>query len=157
MQKADNVKPAEDQDLELIASLILKEFPYTGATADKLRQRLASKKVFLFKLEDQGKLVGFIEIEALNLARARMNGVLVREEFRRKGHAKTLVEHAIKFIKERGFKEATLLVRQSNTAAKEVYKEAGFRFLRPHSIKLVDEQVEEWYLSLFNEPPCGVC
>ena len=151
------IQPAADTDLELISSLIRKEFPYTEATLDKLRQRLAGKKLFLFKQVEGGQLIGFIEVEALNMARARINGLVVREGFRGKGNAHALLQFAMDFIKQQGFKEITLLVRQSNEAAKKLYGEHGFAFLRPHAVKLVDEPVEEWYLSLFPEPPCGVC
>ncbi len=150
------IVPAEDRDLELISALIRKEFSYTQSTPEKLRERLAKQKLFLFKQVEGKELIGFVEVEALNLARARINGLAVREEFRGKGNARALLEFALGFIRERGFKEATLLVRKSNEAAKKLYEESGFRFMRPHSIKLGDEQAEEWYLSLFKEPPCGV-
>jgi len=150
------IVPAEDQDLELISALIKKEFPYTQATPEKLRERLGKQRLFLFKQAEGKELVGFIEVEALNMARARINGLVVREEFRGKGNARALVKFAMDFIKKQGFKEITLLVRKSNEAAKKLYGDYGFRFLRPHAAKLVDEPTEEWYLGLFEGPPQGV-
>jgi ribosomal-protein-alanine N-acetyltransferase len=80
--------------------------------------------VLVARAEDRS-LAGFVcfwrvvdEMHILNVA--------VREDLRRKGIARKLVEAAIAYAGERGALSATLEVRESNTAAIGLYTSLGF-------------------------------
>ncbi len=73
-----------------------------------------------------GGILGYIcywcvadEIQILNIA--------VHKDFRRRGIARAMLEHAIRTGCEKKARTATLEVRRSNIAARRLYKSFGFR------------------------------
>lgn len=55
-----------------------------------------------------------------------INNLAIRPEFRRRGLATALLEHAMTTAAARGGRRATLEVRRSNAAAQRIYQRLGF-------------------------------
>lgn len=105
----------------------LEEACFTSAWSESaFREELAREYSYILLARDEGgRLAGFIcfwrivdEMHILNIA--------VRQEMRRRGIGRALVEEAIEFAAERGARTATLEVRESNLAAIELYAGMGF-------------------------------
>ncbi len=138
----------EEKDILEVLQLIKGEFPYVSFDEAKIRERIEGNKIFLFKAVEKKKLLGFIELELFEEGLARINGVTVKEEFRKTGVAKKLLEYALAFLKNKKIARVLLLVKESNKAAKKLYKEAGFEFIGMYHRELDSAVVEEMELDL---------
>lgn len=146
------IKRVEEKDYPEVISLIKKEFPYVSFDEKKIRERIESHGIFLFKAVEGKGMLGFVEVELFEGNFARINGLTVKEEFRNRGVAKTLLDYAIAFLKEKKVGRILLLVKQKNEAAKKIYREAGFEFVGMYHRELDNEEVEEMELDI---PPEG--
>ncbi len=142
------IKEVEEQDYGEVISLIRTAFPYTEFNEEKIKQRIESNKIFLFKAVEGKQLQGFIEVELLEESIARINGLTVKPKFRKKGVAKKLLQHTLNFLKKKKTERVLLLVKQGNQAAKKLYKEEGFRFIGMYHRQLDNMVVEEMELDL---------
>jgi ribosomal-protein-alanine N-acetyltransferase len=142
------IEKIKEQDFQEIISLIKAEFPYISFNVDKVKERLSTGRIFLFKAAEKQKLLGFIEIELLEGKVARINGLTVKEEFRNKGIAKKLLDYAVEFLKKKSMQRILLLVKEKNAAAKKVYNEAGFSFIGMYRRELDGAVVEEMEFDL---------
>jgi ribosomal protein S18 acetylase RimI-like enzyme len=146
------IKRVEEKDYAEVISLIKKEFPYISFDEEKIRKRIESNSIFLFKAVEGKDTLGFVEVELLEGNLARINGLTVKEEFRNKGVAKKLLDFSISFLKEKRVGRVLLLVKEKNEAAKKIYREAGFEFIGMYHRELDNEEVEEMELDI---PPEG--
>lgn len=147
-EKKMKVKEIDERDYGEVIGLIKSEFPYVEFNEEKIRERIESRKIFLFKAVDGKKLLGFVELEILEGDIARINGLTVKPEFRNKGVAKELLDYAIGFLKGKRIARVLLLVKEKNAAAKKLYKEAGFSFIGMYHRELDNMVVEEMELDL---------
>lgn len=96
-----------------------------------------SLRLFLSELENPlsriilakdraGKLLGYVCFRII-MDETHILNIAVNKLFRRKGIAKKLLEHIMKYAGERGAKIFLLEVRHLNTAALDLYKGLGFR------------------------------
>ena len=105
-----------------------------------LRKGLASPDHGVFVLEDAGRVVGFlwIVLYVSHWTRERygyVNNVYVLADYRRRGLGRVLLEHTDRFLQERGVREARLTVTASNSAAVNLYEQAGYEVARYEMIK----------------------
>lgn len=141
-----DIKEIEERDYPEVLELMRKEFPYVHFDEGKIKERIESSTIFLFKAVEGKKLLGFIEVEIMKGEIARINGVTVKPEHRNKGAAKKLLEHVIEFLKKKKIERVLLLVKEKNEAAKKVYKKAGFNFIGMYHRELDQAVVEEMEL-----------
>jgi len=142
------IKQIEEKDFQEILSLIRKEFPYVAISVEKIKERLESKRIFVFKAVESGELLGFVEAEILEEDIARINGLTVKPEHRKKGAATALLEKMLEFLEEKGIKRVMLLVKQSNDEAKKLYSQKGFRFMGLYQREIDRAMVEEMELDI---------
>ncbi len=142
---------AEEKDVKEILPLIQREFSYAKMTAEKALHRIHKKNFRLFKAVENKKIIGFLELEKLDYNTARINGLSVNAEQRKKGFGKQLIEFAIGYLKKKNIRRILLLVKQSNTEAKKLYAEAGFQFNGLLENKIENETIEELELDLHPE------
>lgn len=138
------------EDSKELSKLIAKEFPYTKASKENLESRLEKKEILVFKAVERKEMLGFIDLEFLDEWKGivRINGIAVKEEHRRKGIGKELMEFALEFCRKLNASKIVLLVKPSNSNAKKMYESIGFKSKGFWS-KLVDnEKVEEMELLL---------
>ncbi len=143
-----NIKKIDESDYGEVIKLIKLEFPYVEFDEKKIRERIESNKIFLFKAVEGKKILGFVELEILEGSIARINGLTVKPESRNKGVAKALLDYAIGFLKGKKVTRILLLVKEKNAAAKKIYKETGFDFIGMYHRELDREVVEEMELDL---------
>jgi len=136
----------EKYDYDEVIGLIKAEFPYVHFDIGKIKERIESSKIFIFKAVEGKKLLGFIEIELMKGELARINGLTVKKEYRNRGVAKKLIGYAVSFLKKKKVERVLLLVKQGNDAAKKIYREAGFRFIGMYNRELDNVVVEEMEL-----------
>jgi len=148
--KKMTIKKIDEADYSEVIGLIKSEFPYVEFDEKKIRKRIESNKIFLFKAVEGKKILGFVELEILEGNIARINGLTVKPESRNKGVAKELLDYAIKFLKGKKIARILLLVKEKNAAAKKIYKERGFDFIGMYHRELDSEVVEEMELDLRN-------
>lgn len=145
------ITPAEESDSKEIVSMILEEFPYAKISSEKLAKKMKRKAIRVFKAVENEKIIGFLELEKLDSNTARINGISVKPEMRGKGLGKKILEYGIDFLKGKKIKRILLMVKQSNTEAKKLYSEMGFRFMGMLENKIDNDTIEELELNLGSE------
>lgn len=126
MQKTDfKILPFQPETLEAVVRIEQVSYPYPWSAAQFLQE--AVNPVARFDLLWAGdKLAGYLcywliagEMQILNVATA--------PEFRQRGVAGRLLEHAIVTCRTRGLESAWLEVRRGNTPAIALYQRLGFQ------------------------------
>ena len=75
--------------------------------------------------ESDGKIVGMI-VAWLLVDEAHIATIAIHPDFRRRGIARKLLTHALHFMKGEGAQSSFLEVRESNSAAQEMYRKLGY-------------------------------
>ncbi len=141
-----------DPDLDEIAKLIMKEFPYMNATPEKLRERVGRKNYFIYKAVVGSEIAGFVDFEIDSSGGlGKLNGLEVKGKFRARGIGKKLLKFAIEFMQGAGCERIQLLVKEGNEKAKALYSEFGFQFAGMYSKQLDGSLVEIMELDLGGE------
>ncbi|HLD62345.1 MAG TPA: GNAT family N-acetyltransferase [Candidatus Norongarragalinales archaeon] len=121
-----SIIPAEEKHLNSITALTRQFFPYTGFTFETIKQRLVEDNIFYFVALLEGNIVGFTDIEIQDDRNAKILGLAVVKEMQGKGIGRRLLEHCIRFAREKNCPNTFLLVAEDNTAAQKLYEEYGF-------------------------------
>lgn len=112
----------EDVDgLYEVSSLSLKETWSLGSIAQELSNKFARYIV----CKDGDKVIGFIGAWLI-ASEGQITNLAVHPDYRKKGIGKKLMKSLISSLKEEGCNAITLEVRESNTVAKNLYKNLGF-------------------------------
>lgn len=145
-----------ETDLAIVSQLIQEEFPYALFDVNMLAKKLQDESFYLFKLVENDEFLAFIEVEIVEEDIARINGLAVKPEHRKKGYGKELIEKSIEFLKEKGINIVSILVKQDNEKAKELYKKLGFEFVGLYQDEDNGTIVEEMMLELDKGKPSYV-
>ncbi|MBI4043377.1 MAG: GNAT family N-acetyltransferase [Candidatus Diapherotrites archaeon] len=134
------------KDLHEILELIRNEFPYYTISPDDLRMRIDDANYHLLKLVEGSTLQGYVEAEILDPVErgARINGIVVKKEFRRKGLGTRLLQEMLEKLKAMEMRHVVLVVETSNEPAKNLYQKLGFKPLGVRGEPLAGKEVEEW-------------
>ena len=89
-----------------------------------------SRKDYFAVAELDGKIVGCIVINGLSNDNAQLRWFLVHPDARGRGLGHQLIESAIAFCRERGFKKIALWTISELKAAAHLYRQAGFKIAR---------------------------
>jgi ribosomal-protein-alanine N-acetyltransferase len=115
--------PAEAGELTALAALC-EERPWSSENiASELADRLSFH--YLLRTSGEGRLCCFV-LARLVIDVLDIYNVGTHPDFRRKGCARFLLNHAIREAKNRGGKMACLEVRATNAAARACYESLGF-------------------------------
>ena len=100
--------------------------------------------------ECNGEVVGCVFITKGSETIAKLRLLLVEPRVRGIGLGKRLVDECIRFSRRAGYEKITLYTNNVLTAARHIYKKAGFRMVRewPHHSYGHDLVGEDWELSL---------
>ena len=85
-----------------------------------------SHKDYFAVAELDGKIVGSIVINGLSDDEARLRWFLVHPDARGRGLGRQLIDGALAFCRDRGFKRVTLWTISELKAAAHLYRQAGF-------------------------------
>lgn len=147
---------ADKEDVNEILLLLQKEFTYVKADSVIFLKRLENENIFIYKIIENSKFLGFIDMQILENGIARINGVAIIDKARGKRLGKELLEFGIQFLKNKGIERIKLLVKENNETAKKLYKDAGFSFVDLHHENIDGSVIEEMELNLSEEIPKGV-
>lgn len=109
-----------------------------------------ARKDYFAVAEIDGKIVGSIVINGMSEEIAQLRWFLVHPEARGRGLGHLLIDGAIAFCRERGFKKVTLWTIGELKAAAHLYRQAGFVVTREetHEIWGAQRTEQEYELSL---------
>ena len=140
------------EDMRFIRELVEKEFPYVKKTGQKIESKIDNPHFFLFKISEQGRFAGFVEIEVLEEhTEVRLNGLAIIPEYREKGLGKKLLHETIEFLRGEDFEIVWLLVKRTNTVARTLYEKEGFNWVQTLPQQIDNAVVEEYCLELKTE------
>lgn len=105
------------------------EFLLDNRTPSKEEQRYYGKLV-LKVLRENNEFIGFTAYYMKNFFIGQILFVAVRSEFRGKGYAQKLMQHAINDLKQQGATSINLLTRTTNETAQKLYKRLGFQVMQ---------------------------
>lgn len=112
----------EDVDgLYEVSSLSLKETWSLGS----IEQELSNKFARYIVCKDGDKVIGFIGAWLI-ASEGQITNLAVHPDYRKKGIGKKLMKSLISSLKNEDCNAITLEVRESNTVAKNLYKNLGF-------------------------------
>ena len=98
-------------------------------TKDFVLGNIQSNWPHLVAINDEGKIIGWCDISALDrpiFAHIGSLGIGVLAPYRGKGIGKTLIGAALKQAKLKGLTRIELTVRENNTSAIALYEQFGF-------------------------------
>ncbi|HXQ71302.1 MAG TPA: GNAT family N-acetyltransferase [Pyrinomonadaceae bacterium] len=109
-----------------------------------------SRKDYFAVAELEGKIVGSIVINGLSDETAQLRWFLVHPDARGRGLGRKLIDSAIAFCRERGFKKIELWTISELKAAAHLYRQAGFVVTREetHEIWGATRTEQEYELNL---------
>jgi len=112
------IRPAEEDDLDFIATLGGKAFPYIKQPRTFFLDRIRRGGVYVIEGEEP---LGFVDVED-----CKVMGIAVEEGHRGRGLGKKLLDFAITILSLQGCPKITLLTLASNEVALKLYEGAGF-------------------------------
>jgi len=90
-------------------------------------------------------LTGFAELEFfLDKKEVRLNAIYVDDAWRGQKIATKIVKRILDECGRMQYERLFLLVRESNSGAKELYEKNGFIFEKMHDKKIGGEKIEVW-------------
>ncbi len=125
------------RDREAITRIGREAFPYIKNPEQFFAERLQRGWIFV---AEAGEVVGFVDV-SIEGERAVIEGIAVDKAWRGKGIGRTLLSAALRFLRAIGVREVVLYTRDSNEAARRLYKGAGFT-----SEEVVREDIRRWRL-----------
>lgn len=99
----------------------------TPWSIDAIKHEICENKLadFMIACDEENNIIGYIGIWTL-LDECQINRIAVMPEKRKIGIGKTILNHVIELTRDMGVKSWYLEVRESNTAAQALYRNAGF-------------------------------
>jgi ribosomal protein S18 acetylase RimI-like enzyme len=138
------ISKIEKEDVSDVEQFIEYFFPYTPITKEKIVEKLKMDNFFLIKHHQKNIITGFAEVEFFfDKKEARLNAIFVGEAWRGQRIATKLMKKCIHEVKrKKHIHRLFLLVKESNLAAKNLYRKSGFEFESIHD-KIIDGCVVE--------------
>ncbi|GAE37688.1 GNAT family N-acetyltransferase [Halalkalibacter akibai] len=148
----------EDKDFIVNShyDLYNKEFGYDLSFRDFIEESVsgfierADSKENIFILEIRKKQSGSVSIKKVSDTSAQLGLFLVEPNVRGTGYGQKLVEQAINFSKDNGFKTIILWTNSELKSARRIYERAGFELKKTQTQILSNKELieEKWELKL---------
>lgn len=148
-----SIRKASRKHLYSVTVMTRKFFPYTGFTFDTVVERMGNEDIEYYVALVDGHCVGFVDVEFKKEKnkkekeknkkekQAKILGLAVLPEFRRRGIGTRLLNKALAISRKRGAKKAVILVAKDNISAQRVYARKGFRITGKLGRKLWNKTV----------------
>jgi N-acetylglutamate synthase-like GNAT family acetyltransferase len=113
-------------------------------------QRFDSRRERCWIAEKEGEIVGCIFLVKKTERVAQLRLLLVEPAARGLGLGSRLVNECVRFARQAGYRKITLWTNKILSAARHLYKKAGFRVIReePHHLFGNEQIGETWELEL---------
>jgi [ribosomal protein S18]-alanine N-acetyltransferase len=131
---------ATKKELYSIFILAREYFPYANFSYEEIIRRVDSKKVVYLVARINGRMAGYLDYE-MYADHAKILGLAVLEEFRKRGVAKSLVQATLASIQQLGFNRVFLFVAKDNEVAKKLYSDFGFSCFGTLERKINDKDI----------------
>lgn len=121
------IRPATKYDLESLFNL--EDICYKEETFSRKQVKyllLKAKSIVLISIIEDKTIGSIIILLRRHIFNARIYSLNVHPEYRRKGIASSLMDHAFDLLRENGYKKVTLEVGINNKAAQNLYRSKGF-------------------------------
>jgi ribosomal-protein-alanine N-acetyltransferase len=119
-----HIRPMTDADLDAVLAIEQVSFPKPWQR-EHFQHEINSLYSFPFIAECTGVIVGYVCLMSL-FEEAQILDITVAPEWRGKGVARVLMDHAIQVAQEKGAEVLALEVRASNVAAITLYERCSF-------------------------------
>jgi ribosomal-protein-alanine N-acetyltransferase len=119
------IRDATEQDVAAIESIERASFPDPWSKAS-FRSLLAYPS--FVAVDSEGRIAGYLFAVGVEDAGEILN-VAIAAGHRRRGLGRRLVEHAVEVLQRRGVAQIFLEVRESNAAARTLYRTLGFEVI----------------------------
>ena len=138
MTKTIGIRQAQHKDLDVLAELFndyrrfYKQKDNPLQATQFMQQRLIKQDSTIFVAEaDKGQIMGFCQLyptwSSVSMQKAWIfNDLYVREDSRKLGIGKQLIEHLLNFCRQDKAAWVTLQTAKDNTAGQSLYKKLGF-------------------------------
>ncbi|MDP7071067.1 MAG: GNAT family N-acetyltransferase [Phycisphaerales bacterium] len=158
-QHAPQIRHATDQDIPVLRELFEAgvyegqvHINDTGADIEQLTEAYFSEAAQgCFWVAATGtEIAGMIGVQRLDDSVAEMRRLRVRPQFRRQGIASALLEHAIRFCRERDYLKVVLDVRVERQPAIQLFEKFGFYLSR---VREQDgRRTLDFFVDLYSDP-----
>mgnify|MGYP001576935100 CR=1 FL=1 len=138
------IRTAIKKDAKAIAEIIKKHFEtdYMGfANFDDKYIKEKMKKDAFFVAENDGKIIGCTRLAFVDIDLAEIRTLCVDKEFRRQGIAQSLIDGAVKFLKEKKMRKVIARAKSDNKEAVRILEKNGFKqegYFKEHYRKGID-------------------
>lgn len=147
------IEPATLEDMPQLVELLMALFSEEADFAPNRQKQEHGLRLILeqpnrgriFVLRTDHQIIGMVNL-LFTISTAEgglvvlMEDVIVHPEHRRQGYGGLLLEHAIQFAKERGFKRITLLTDKISAESQDFFQRHGFHFSTMIPMRLVFDQ-----------------
>jgi ribosomal protein S18 acetylase RimI-like enzyme len=131
---------ANGRELYPIFILSKEHFPYANFTTAEIQRRIESGRVIYLVARMGDRMAGYLDYELYD-DHAKILGLAVLPEFRKKGVATALVRRALEDLQKRNYHRAYLFVAKNNPLAQKIYGREGFKNAGILERKINDEEV----------------
>lgn len=139
MHESIRIEPATLDDLPLLVDLLEDLFSMEADFVPNREKQERGLRLILeqpargriFVLRNDHRVIGMINL-LITISTAEggfvlwMEDVVVHRDHRGQGYGSALIDHAVKFAREKNFLRITLLTDRDNEASKRFYLERGF-------------------------------
>ncbi|MEI6863251.1 MAG: GNAT family N-acetyltransferase, partial [Candidatus Omnitrophota bacterium] len=126
-------RPEDSQGVKnLILTILTKEYPfdrsaYSDSDLDKIAETYSGPKDSFLVVEENGEIVGTVGIKEDSAEDALLRRLFVGTKHRKHGYGSGLLEAAIKFAKEKGYKRIFFRCTDRMSAAMKLCISKGFK------------------------------
>ncbi len=153
-----SIRTAQEGDLPALRALFAAgmqegevRFNDTGADIENIHEGYLSDETHngFWVAESGGDVVGMIGVQQVDDAVAEVRRLRVHPGHRRRGIGTQLMQHAVRFCRDREYLKIVLDVRGERSGAIQMFEKFGFYLAKARTEE--DRRVLDFYVDLYNE------
>ncbi|MFA6320687.1 MAG: GNAT family N-acetyltransferase [Candidatus Omnitrophota bacterium] len=135
----------------LILSILSKEYPfdrsaYSDSDLDKINDTYGGKRDSFFVIEEAGEIVGTAGVKEESHTEALLRRLFVGLKHRKKGYGTSLIDQAINFCRDKGYKKIYFRCTDRMADAMHLCIKKGFK--ETETLKIGGFQIHKLELSI---------
>lgn len=134
-----SIRPVIEQDVDTVARLqrLIHHVPIDAPITEEERVKVRAIDVS-FCLEVDGTIVAVAASNGLAIHAFQILGVATDLAYQRRGYAKALCSHLIRFMQKKGAQNAVIFTGKENIAARKCYLDLGFQITDQYYVGLFE-------------------